>query len=83
MEFIIKISDNYSEEYRQQEAWSDNEDIEINFCAYDLSQCPEDAVIGRDLFTVDDFIEAIELGFKIAKLGYNDIIIEEVEWSDN
>lgn len=83
MDFIIKVSDNYSDDHRRQEAWSDNEDIKISFSVCDLSDCPEDAIIGRDLFTVDDFVEVLNLGFNIAKLGYNDIVIEEEEWSDN
>ena len=83
MDFIIKVSDNYDEDCRCQEAWSENEDIKMEFSVCDLFRCPEDAIIGRDLFTVDDFIETLMLGFKIAKLGYNDIVVEEVVWGDN
>ena len=44
--------------------------------------CPEDAMIGRDLFSGKDFINAITLGFNIAKSGYDEIVVDEVPWED-
>lgn len=35
----------------------------------DLSECPEDAHIGRDLIDGNDIIEYIKMGYEAAKLG--------------
>ena len=37
------------------------------------NECPEDAVIGRDLFDEKDFIKAVKLGMELAKQGYDDV----------
>jgi len=81
-EFVINVSDNNNWERRAQEVWGDYENEKIRFYAYDLSDCPEDAVIGRDLFDADDFIHAIQVGFDIAKQGYDAIVVNEVPWED-
>ncbi len=43
------------------------------FSAWNLNECPEDAVIGRDLFDEKDFIKAVKLGMGLAKQGYDDV----------
>lgn len=54
----------------------DNEEV---FSAYNLNECPEDAIISRDLFDAWDFIKAIELGMKLAKEGYTKLNITTAE----
>lgn len=51
----------------------DKENGKSLFWCNNLSECPEDAIIGRDLFDAGDFIGAVELGMKLAKEGYDDI----------
>ena len=43
------------------------------FSAWNLNECPEDAVIGRDLFDELDFIKAVKLGISLAQQGYDDV----------
>lgn len=43
------------------------------FSAWNLNACPEDAVIGRDLFDELDFIKAVKLGISLAQQGYDDV----------
>lgn len=38
-----------------------------------LWECPEDACIGRDLFSADDFIAAVKFGMLLAQDGYTGI----------
>ena len=38
-----------------------------------LWDCPEDACIGRDLFSADDFIAAVKFGMLLAQDGYTGI----------
>lgn len=68
--------DNY-EDVRGQELY--NEIEKIDFSVYNLADCPEDAIIGRDLFTADDYIDALHKGMELAKKGYTDIEINEIE----
>lgn len=53
-------------------------DISVHFKAYDMCECPEDAMLNRDLFNGDDYIEAIELGMLLANLGYDSIEVEHL-----
>lgn len=43
------------------------------FSVYNLNECPEDAIIGRDLFDDNDFIEAVRYGIELAKQGYTEV----------
>lgn len=64
---------------------SDN-GTEINFYVHDLSECPEDAILGRDLFSGAEYLEAIELGMKLAQEGYTGIecnCIKEEDYYDD
>ena len=54
----------------------DNEEV---FSVYNLNECPEDAIISRDLFNAWDFIKTIELGMKLAKEGYTKLNITTAE----
>lgn len=56
-----------------------NKNEKISFSAYNLCECPEDAIIGRDLFSADDYISALSLGIELAQKGYTDIEINEIE----
>lgn len=46
---------------------------DLVFSAWNLNACPEDAVIGRDLFDEKDFVVAVKLGISLAKQGYDDV----------
>lgn len=49
------------------------------FYVYDLSDCPEDAIIGRGLFDAFDWINAVKYGMELAKQGYDHIEAVTVE----
>lgn len=51
----------------------------IRYLVYDLTECPEDATLYRDLFSGLQYIDALKLGMKIAKAGYDTITFETVE----
>ena len=52
---------------------------DVHFVASDLTECPEDATLYRDLFSGYDYIKALETGMKLAQMGYTSI---EVEYKD-
>ena len=53
-------------------------ELEI-FSVSDLSECPEDAIIGRALHDADDATNLIKTGLRYALEGYDDI---KVIWKD-
>lgn len=48
----------------------------MQFHVSNMSECPEDAIIGRDLFDADDYIRAVRTGMKLAQEGYTDLDVE-------
>ena len=40
---------------------------DIRYSVYNLTECPEDATIYRDLFSGWEYIDALRLGMKIAR----------------
>lgn len=49
----------------------------IYFSVYPLCECPEDAIIGRDLISCDEIAEAMKVAYEAGKAG-EDFIIEKV-----
>ena len=56
-----------------------NKENNICFRVCNLYDCPEDAIIGRDLFDVNDYIEALNKGIELAKKGYTSVEIGTYE----
>lgn len=54
----------------------------IIFRVHNLNECPEDAVIGRDLFQAADYVNTLQLGMKLAQLGYDSINLKEIKESE-
>lgn len=72
--FIITIKegatqygDNWEEAFSPKNA--------LLFSARDLSHTPEDAILGRDLFSAYDYIKAVEFGMALQKQGYDTLDI--------
>ena len=53
-----------------------SDELGTKFRVYNLSECPEDAIIGRDLFDADDYLRAVKYGMKLAQQGYDDVEYE-------
>lgn len=81
-EFELKVTEreNKYDGVTMQKVWSDNEDEKVSFSVYNLSECSEDAIIGRSLFDAGDFIGTVKLGFRIAKRGYDKITVTDVPY---
>jgi hypothetical protein len=56
-----------------------NKENGINFSAYPLTDCPEDATVERDLFNGYDYVKALNKGIELAKKGYDKVEIKEVK----
>lgn len=48
----------------------------MKFSVSNLCECPEDAIIGRDLFDADDYIRAVRIGMMLAQEGYTNLDVE-------
>lgn len=59
---------------RSQEVYDNGRQL---FRVYDLTDCPEDAIIGRDLFNAHQWLRAVRYGMELAKQGYTSVGFEE------
>ena len=55
-----------------QELW-DIDDRKELYGVSDLSECPEDAIIGRTLLSGEEVLDLVELGMSYSKMGYDEI----------
>lgn len=55
-----------------QELWDIDDKKEL-YGVSDLSECPEDAIIGRDLVSGGEALDLIKLGMSYSKMGYDEI----------
>ena len=55
---------------QNQEVLDDGKSV---FFVYDLTDCPEDAIIGRDLFDAYDWLKAVGYGIELASKGYTGV----------
>ena len=56
-----------------------NKEENIYFDVSNLSECPEDAIIGRNLFDADGYVSALNKGIELAHKGYTSVIIGEAQ----
>ena len=56
----------------RQELW-DIDDRKNLYGVSDLSECPEDAIIGRALLSGEEVLDLVELGMNYSKMGYDEI----------
>lgn len=73
---LMENIDNYDECYFQ-ELWS--EDEKVHYSVSNLCECPEDAIIDRDLVSADEIVDFIELGMRLAEKGYDRISVERIK----
>lgn len=50
-----------------------NDEEKALFRVCNLNECPEDAIIGRDLFDAHDYLKAVRYGIELAKQGYDEV----------
>lgn len=68
MEITLKVS-SINPEYEDFEEHQLEIDGKKDRCIAPLSECPEDAIVGRDLVDGHDIIAYIRMGFDAAKRG--------------
>jgi hypothetical protein len=76
----VKVSDkidSFSNLLEAQMLTCEQEDV--TYFVQNLDQCPEDAIIYRDLFSAADFIATLKMGMELRDKGYEEI---EVEWEE-
>lgn len=63
-----------------EESWYDgityeqvNNEEKCLFSVCNLNECPEDAIISRDLFDANDYLKAVRYGIELAKQGYDEV----------
>lgn len=66
------------DEYRQSERVTDEDGKEL-YGVWDLIDCPEDAKLGRNLFSARSWVGAVEYGMSLAEQGFTSIDVETIE----
>ena len=61
-----------------QELW-DIDDRKRLYRVSDLSECPEDAIIGRALLSGEEVLDLVKLGMNYSKMGYDEIEYDYLE----
>lgn len=79
MDYEVKVIQHINEDYLIEWQKVYDEDGKKLFSVHNLNDCPEDAIIDRDLFNVGQFLSAVRLGIKLANCGYSDIVVADVE----
>lgn len=72
---IIEEIDTYDDMCRYQEI--NDKENNIRFSVSNLDYCPEDAIIGRDLFSATDYINVLNKGIELANKGITKVIGEK------
>lgn len=70
----VMIQDNYYGFCRGEEVYDGDK---LLFDVYNLTDCPEDAIVGRSLFSSSNWIDAVRLGMELSRQGYDDIALED------
>ena len=75
---VYEKTDRYDGYVCGHEVYCNEDGVSIDFSAYNLNECPEDAIIGRDLFSAYDYIRVLNKGIELAKMGYDQVVSETV-----
>lgn len=77
---IHKINDDYGDLHR--EVVTDDDGGKELYYVCNLCDCPEDAVIWRDLVSASEWIQAVRYGIGLAEQGFTSIEVSTVEEKD-
>lgn len=70
--FELDAPEDYDYYYKHQKV-IDPDTGKTMFSVYNLAECPEDAIIGRDLFDAHDWLGVVKYGIWLAKQGYTSV----------
>lgn len=73
--FKLDAPEGYDYYYEHQEV-IDPDTGKTMFSVYNLAECPEDAIIGRDLFDAHDWLGVVKYGIWLAQQGYTNVSFE-------
>ena len=74
--FDLDAPEDYDYYYRHHKV-TDPKNGKVVFSAHNLAECPEDAIIGRDIFDAHDWLRAVNFGIELAKQGYTSAVMNE------
>lgn len=75
----FEVHEQESSDYYTEYQHVKDERGKVEFSVHNLAECPEDAIIGRDLFDARDWLNAVKYGMELAKQGYDEIEYVTVE----
>lgn len=75
VEIVIKGNDSYESGYSEKVICL--VDDKEYYCVYNLNDCPEDAIVPRNLVSAEDYLQILKKGMNLAAQGYDDIEVTE------
>ena len=75
-ELNVKVIYGEEDYYTRFQELSCQEEPEVKYSVYNLSDCPEDAIIDRSLFSANQYVKVLNLGIKLAQKGYTKVVAE-------
>ncbi len=82
-ELKVKVRSHEEDFYTQYQSLTCSDEPNVKYSVYNLCECPEDAIIDRDLFSADQYIATLNLGIKLAKKGYTKVVAEYLNEEDD
>ena len=73
--FKLDAPEDYDYYYEHQKV-TDPDTGKTVFSVNNLSDCPEDAIIGRSLFDAHDWLAVVKYGIELARQGYTNVSFE-------
>lgn len=66
---IVESIDDYTDSISQDMIAENSEGKTMSFNVYPLCECPEDAIIGRDLISCTEIADAMKFAYEAGKAG--------------
>ena len=81
---VYEYDDDLGSDYlMNQDLYEVNEDGDHEiYYVYNLTDCPEDAIIDRSLFSAEEYVAAVEYGMSLGRQGYTSTKVTYVERKD-
>lgn len=67
---LVEIEDDYDGLVQEQEVYDGDK---LVYHVWNLTDCPEDAIIERSLFSAHQWLKAVKYGMELARQGYTGV----------
>lgn len=73
-ELEVTVYQEIEDYYTRNQELTCKDEPQVKYSVYNLCECPEDAIIDRDLFSANQYVAALNLGIELAQKGYTKVV---------